>query len=236
MAVENPNGKRILEIIPVNPSYQPPDQIAGAHFGRVSASSTPPAPVDKVILLSFDMASKTQGFNNLVNALSLLPYGAQETREFSLQYPAIFQQIKELRIYIEMNFVNHEVFLNLTTFTHHFHAILFRDGLQSSKYNYYPYEILNPSWRKFNSVLVPNYFGLDMIDWEIIAELSKGVERELSIKEFQELLDLPGWNKHIKTIDQKLRLKLNNLVFQGLIDVVPRANGEKFFFLKRFAM
>jgi hypothetical protein len=234
MPINGEKNNRVLEIIPVNPKYQPNEVIAGVHFGRISPKGTDELPVDRIILLSFDGASKSLPFQNLVNSLSLIPYGEKEVREMSIQYPEMFTDIKNFRIYVEMNYPSYEVFLNVTPFSHHFHAMLFRDGLQSKIYHFWPYEILDPRWRTFKHVFVPNYFGLNSIDWEIIAELGKDAERMLSLHELQEVLEMPGWNKNIKTIDQKLRGRLGHLVEQGLLDFIVRANGEKFYFLRKF--
>jgi len=225
-----------IEIIPVNPLLEPQESRAWNHFGRIIPIGKSLDPPDKVLLLSFNKASETPEFANLVNALSLIPHGSEEVREISIEFPEFFTDLKKLRVSIEVETPNHVIFLNLTPFIHHFHAILFRDAMESKIFTLRPYEILEPRWQTFNHVFVPNYFKVDLVDWEIFSELSKGGRKVMSLKQLQEVLELPGWNKNIKTIDQKLRSHLNQLVDQGLLDVQIGANGEKLYFLKAFRL
>ena len=69
-----------------------------------------------------------------------------------------------------------------------------------------------------------------------MTELTREEERTMTLRQFQTIIDMPGWNRKLKTIDQKLRLKLNNLVEKGLLEVILGANGEKFYFLREFEL
>jgi hypothetical protein len=56
------------------------------------------------------------------------------------------------------------------------------------------------------------------------------------LKTFLDLVDVPGWDKTISTLDQKLRRKLNAMVTRGLMDVKMGTSGEKYYLLKDFIL
>nr|MDO8112506.1 hypothetical protein [Candidatus Sigynarchaeota archaeon] len=226
--------KRDLEVIAVNHEYPDKKRASNMHLSRVRQANLNGAPIDKVILISFHEGEDEQVITQLTDALFFLQELKPEVVHVSLTYPKILQDISKLRRYIEHEHANRKVYLNLTPVQMHLHAMILRDGLSSTVYDFYPYEILDYRMGSFNFVIVPNFFELDTVDWEVMGKLVELGNAPTTLKTFLDLLDVPGWDKTITTLDQKLRRKLNTMVTRGLIDVKIGTSGEKYYMLKDF--
>lgn len=228
--------KRDLEIIPVNHEYPDQKRASTMHLSRVRQANLEGTPIDKVLFISFHDDEDERMIAQLSDALFFLQEIKPEIVHVSLTYPKILQDISKLRRMIEHTYVNRRVYLNLTPVPAHLHAILLRDGLTSDVYEFYPYEVLDYHLETFNFVVVPNYQELESADWEIMAKLVELGNKPTSLKTFLDLIDVPGWDKTITTLDQKLRKKLNDMVKRGLITSSIGTSGVKYFVLKDFSL
>ncbi|HME50689.1 MAG TPA: hypothetical protein VKM55_00595 [Candidatus Lokiarchaeia archaeon] len=225
-----------LEVIPVNHEFPDKKRASNMHLSRVRQANLNGTPIDKVLFISFHESDDEKVITQLTDALFFLQELKPDIVHVSLTYPKILQDISKLRRFIEHEYANRRVYLNLTPVQTHMHAMILRDGLSSKVYDFYPYEILDYRMDSFNFVIVPNYLELDTADWEVMGKLVDMGNKPTPLKTFLDLLDVPGWDRTITTLDQKLRRKLNNMVGRGLMDVNIGASGEKYYMLKDFAL
>ena len=225
--------KGILEIIPINPRYEP-TKLTMIHLGRLREETLKNRRVDKNMLISFDKGGDDQVIKILQGAFQIFQYDLPEIKYITPKYPEIISDIKSLKRYLNAFYEGWDVYFNTTPLERHFHAILLRDGLTSSEYNFLPYEIFNPVSQNFNLVIIPNTNDLDIIDWEIMTKFSDTNNDPMSLKDFLQIEELLQQDKTIKTYDQKLRNRLNNLVEKGLMSVKLGPRGEKSYYLKYF--
>ncbi len=228
---------KILEIIPINHEYGDAENSALVHFSRLRNLYIKGKQVDDIYYIIFHKEKDTQLIEILKGALKMIYNKKPKDFLLSLNYPEIIRNIRKLRRILESEYNDWQVYLNLTSLSHHLHSFLLRDGLKSKYYELYPYEIFDFHYdTPSNYVIIPDYRELDLIDYEIIEFFINRENEPLNLKIFVNNLEAPGWDKSISTYDQKLRNRLNLLVERGLLEYKVGPNGEKFYKLKHFRL
>lgn len=225
-----------LEIIPINHQYSDSEKSPSIHFSRIRQLNLEEDSIDDIYYILFDKEEDEKAIQLLQGSLRLI-YEKNPKKFFvSLRYPEIIRNIKRLRQVLEENYEDWVIYLNLTPLRYHLHAILLRDGLNSTKYELMTYEIFDYHYRTFNYAIIPEYKNLDLVDFQILELFFDSENTPLNLRVFVDSLESPDWNKKIKTYDQKVRNRLNYLVDKGLLSYEVRQNGEKFYRLKYFKL
>jgi hypothetical protein len=240
MMNEGENPQKIVEIIPLNPCHPDHEGHAAIHFGRIRQVVLSGKSVDHIYLINFSTQESDEKYQNfresLIGALKFAYDGKPTEISISKDYPEIIPEISKIRSQIEQSFPDAQVYLNLTPLQLHFHAFFLRDGLCSKKYDFFPYEILNFSHKKFDIVIIPEYHNLDLLEWDILNRIVELKNSPMSLKQFLHDEAFQSTVKEIKFPDQALRKRLNRLVDQGLMQLSIHANGEKKYKLKQIGL
>ena len=226
----------VVEIIPVNQYYHIEQDKMMIHFARLRELYHAGKRVSHILFLSFQEEDK-KFIELLKGSLQLLEYQEASTELINSSFPQILGDIEGLRLRLETKFQDYRIFLNCTPFSHHFHAFLLRDGLNSSKYDLFTYEIFNPRSKDFDYVIIPHTPKLTLDDWTLMRICLNSGKRRMTLREYMVIAEGEiSARKKVRYMDQKLRKRLNNLVDNGLMDVEIGQNGEKIYNFKDFKM
>lgn len=225
---------QVLELIPINHEYSNGELSPSIHLARIRQLNLKSEFIDDILYILFNEEEDEKAIQFLKGSLRLIYEKKPKKFYVSLKYPEIIRNIKNLRKKLEEQYSGWLIYLNLTPLRFHLHSILLRDGLSSTKYELFPYEILDFNYRTFSHVIIPEYRNLDLVDYQILELFFETENEPRNLRDFVENLEAPEWNTNIKTYDQKVRNRLNLLVDKGLLDYNVERNGEKFYKLKYF--
>jgi len=224
----------ILELIPINHEHSDSELSPSIHLARIRQLNLKGEYIDDILYILFNEKEDEKAIQFLKGSLRLIYEKKPKKFNVSLRYPEIIRNIKNLRKKLEEQYSGWLIYLNLTPLRFHLHGILLRDGLNSPKYELFPYEILDFDYRTFSHVIIPDYRNLDLVDYQILELFFETENEPRNLRDFVENLESPDWNANIRTYDQKVRNRLNLLVDKGMLDYNVGRNGEKFYKLKYF--